>query len=121
MSNLPRIVVTCLFIASLPAGAQDGAPPAGEAASGIANPAATSERLEKELQQLDWKQFKAVVSAVPKLKADVDAYGPLGWQYVQANYRTYRWKKTIDKLDPAQREQLAELVRNARRDGGAPR
>lgn len=80
-----------------------------------------SGRLEKELQQLEWPQFRAVVEAVPKLKADVDAYGPLGWQYVQARYRTYRWKKNIDKLDPEQREQLAELIRKTKKGDGTAR
>lgn len=75
------------------------------------------EQLEKELQGLDWKQFKAVISAIPKLKADVDAYGPLGWQYVQANYKTYRWRKNIDKLDNVQKIQLAQLIRKTK--GGA--
>ena len=51
---------------------------------------------------------------MPKLKADVDAYGPLGWQYVQKNYATYGWKKNIDRLDEAQRKLLADLIRAAK-------
>ncbi|MFN6960888.1 MAG: hypothetical protein ACK4N6_01485 [Rhodocyclaceae bacterium] len=62
-----------------------------------------SSDLERRLQRLSWAQFKRVVEAVPKLKASVDAYGPLGWQYVQANYSTYHWKKNVDRLDAAQR------------------
>lgn len=72
-------------------------------------------RLEKDLQRLPWAQFKAVIEAVPRLKADVDAYGPLGWQYIKERYTTYAWRKNIDRLDPAQRRQLAELVRQAQR------
>ncbi len=73
-----------------------------------------SVQLEQDLQQLDWIQFKSVVESVPKLKADVDAYGAFGWQYVKTNYTTYGWKKSIDKLDHAQKQQLAELIRNAK-------
>lgn len=89
---------TLLGLASLPLQASAGA--------------ASSAELEQRLQQLPWPDFKAVVSAIPKLKADVDAYGSFGWQYVQANYRTYRWAKKIDKLDDAQKQQLAELIHN---------
>lgn len=74
-----------------------------------------SKSLEKSLQSLSWPQFKSVVEAVPKLKADVDAYGEFGWQYVQMNYQTYRWKKSIDKLSGEQKQQLAALIRSARR------
>jgi hypothetical protein len=78
-----------------------------------------SEQLEQELQNLDWKQFKAVISAIPKLKADVDAYGPMGWQYVQANYKTYRWRKSINKLDATQKVQLAELIQKSKSGKGS--
>ncbi|MEW5781603.1 MAG: hypothetical protein ACOY6N_12200 [Pseudomonadota bacterium] len=73
-----------------------------------------SSTLERRLQHLSWAQFRRVVEAVPKLKASVDAYGPLGWEYVRANYSTYRWKKNIDRLDAAERQQLAELIDKAR-------
>lgn len=73
-----------------------------------------SARLEKELQQLSWEQFKQVIVAVPKLKSSVDAFGPLGWDYVRANYRTYPWKKSIDRLDETQKIQLAALIDKAR-------
>lgn len=69
-----------------------------------------SQQIEQDLQRLPWKQFRSVIEAVPKMKASVDAYGPLGWQYVQANYTTYRWKKNIDKLDETQRRQLIDLI-----------
>lgn len=97
-------------------------PAAGQAASEESTAVApvSSAELEQRLQQLPWPDFKAVVSAIPKLKADVDAYGAFGWQYVQANYRTYRWAKKIDKLDDAQKQELAELIqhppRKARRE-----
>ncbi len=73
-----------------------------------------SVRMEKELQNLDWKQFRSVIEAVPKMKADVDAYGALGWQYVQANYRTYAWRKSIDRLDDERKTQLADLIQLAK-------
>lgn len=88
-------------------------PPAATAA------ASENERLEKGLQSLNWEQFKSVVSAIPKLKKDVDAYGPLGWQFVQANYKTYGWKKNIGKLDEDQKKRLAELILAAREGGRA--
>lgn len=79
-----------------------------------ADPAADSRQMEADLQGLNWGQFRSVVESVPKLKADVDAYGPLGWQYVQKNYATYGWKKNIDRLDEAQRKLLADLIRAAK-------
>ncbi|MEW6293579.1 MAG: hypothetical protein AB1544_09770 [Pseudomonadota bacterium] len=76
-------------------------------------------KLEKELQSLSWPGFRSVVEAIPKLKAEVDRHGQLGWQYVRANYRTYPWKKNIDRLDPDQRRQLATLIRTAKSTGAA--
>lgn len=77
--------------------------------------AADSLQMEKDLQRLPWKQFRQVIESVPKLKADVEAYGPVGWTYVQQNYRTHGWKKSIDKLNEAQRKQLADLIRLAKK------
>ncbi|WP_263770192.1 hypothetical protein [Propionivibrio soli] len=74
----------------------------------------TSQQMESDLQKLPWNKFRAIVESVPKLKASVDAYGPAGWQFVQANYANYGWKKNIDKLDPAQKRQLAEAIRKAK-------
>lgn len=74
-----------------------------------------SRQMEKDLQRLPWKQFRQVVESVPKLKADVEAYGPIGWTYVQQNYQTHGWKKSIDKLNEVQRKQLADLILRARK------
>lgn len=74
-----------------------------------------SKRLERELQSLSWKQFRFVVESVPKLRAEVDAYGTFGWEYVRANYQRHRWRKSIAKLDAAQQRQLADLIVLARR------
>lgn len=76
--------------------------------------AADSRQLEKELQRLPWQQFRQVIESVPKMKADVEAYGPIGWSFVQKNYQTHGWKKNIDKLSEDQRKQLAELIRLAK-------
>ena len=76
--------------------------------------APSSEQIEKNLQNLSWHQFRSVVEAVPKLKADVEAYGSLGWHFVEANYTHYRWKKTVDKLDAADKTRLAGLIETAR-------
>jgi hypothetical protein len=77
-------------------------------------PATDSAKLEKELQSLNWGQFRSVVEAVPKLKADVDAYGPLGWEYVKMHYTSYGWKKNIDRLDVEQKQHLAALIESAK-------
>ena len=76
-----------------------------------------SRQLEKDLQSLNWKQFKSVVEAIPPIRAEVDKYGPLGWQYVQQHYRTYPWKKPIDRLDMWQKHELARLIEKARKAG----
>jgi hypothetical protein len=70
--------------------------------------------LEKDLQNLPWEQFRAVIVAIPKLKASVDVYGALGWQFVQSRYAAHNWRKGIDKLDEVQKQQLADLIRQAR-------
>lgn len=72
-----------------------------------------SVRLEHELQRLKWEQFRAVVEAIPKLKADVDAYGPMGWEYVKGKYQTHEWHKNIDKLDADEKQRLAMLIETA--------
>lgn len=74
-----------------------------------------SKQLERDLQRLSWKQFRWVVESVPKLKAGVDAYGPMGWKYVQSRYTTYPWKGSIDRLEAADKLQLVELIRRARK------
>ena len=71
-------------------------------------------RMEQDLQGLRWEQFRSIIESVPKMKADVDAYGPLGWQYVKGNYATYGWRKNIERLDDNQKQLLTELIRQAR-------
>jgi len=73
-----------------------------------------SRQMEKDLQRLPWKQFKSVIESIPQLKAGIEAYGPIGWQYVKANYTTYGWKRNIDKLDVPQKKRLAELIASAK-------
>lgn len=109
---LPRLAVIAAIAAiagwtsaALPAGNTAGmAPPVGHAQP-------DSKQIEKDLQRLPWPQFKSVIEAIPKLKADVDAYGPLGWQYLKTNYKTHAWQKNIDRLDATQRKQLIALIR----------
>ena len=83
----------------------------------MSNAEVDSAKMEKDLQRLPWKQFRSVVESEPKLKAGIDAYGPAGWQFVQANYRSYQWKKNIDKLDDRQKKLLAERIRRAKGGG----
>ncbi|MEW6514548.1 MAG: hypothetical protein AB1443_11160 [Pseudomonadota bacterium] len=74
-----------------------------------------SQKLEKDLQSLSWKQFRSVIEAIPPIRAEVNKYGPLGWQYVQQHYRTYPWKRSIDRLSGGQKIELARLIENARK------
>lgn len=107
------VTVSMWALASLFAWADESVTLPPEQPLVLAN-APDSAELEKRLQSLSWPQFRAVVMAVPKLKAEVDAYGTFGWQYVQARYRTYRWQKSINKLDAVQQRQLSDLIEEAR-------
>jgi hypothetical protein len=78
-------------------------------------PPPDSRQLEKDLQGLTWNQFKTVVDAIPPIKAEVEKYGPAGWQYVKARYKTYAWKKNIDRLSEPERRRLAQLIQEARK------
>lgn len=108
MQNLYKLLLALAVAVTLPA-----ATLAAEASTATA-PALSSKVLEKELQSLDWEQFQSVVKAVPKLRAQVDAYGPMGWQFVQQNYRSYGWRKSIDKLDVDQKQDLQDLINKQR-------
>lgn len=72
-------------------------------------------QIEKDLQRLTWNQFRFVIESVPELKAGVDAYGPFGWQYVQAKYPTHGWRKNVERLDPAEKQRLVSLIQVARK------
>lgn len=110
---MQRLLILLLFVVSPPLLAASAAPV--PAAASAAPAVASSKQIEKELQRLSWPQFKAVVEAVPKIRADVDAYGPTGWDFVRANYRAWPWKKSVDKLDDAQKTDLLELIRKAKK------
>ncbi len=103
--------------ASEPTAAASPAPasaPAAEKPRGAdAAEAPSDEVLERKLQALSWPQFKSVVSAVPKLKSQVDTFGPLGWNYVQMHYKTYPWHKSVAKLDAPQKRELDGLITKA--------
>ena len=99
-------LVAILLACALPAGAAAAAVPAAAVLP-------DSAQIEKDLQRLPWPRFRTVIEAIPKMKAEVDAYGPMGWDYVRAHYRTHHWKKNVDRLDAAQRRQLVDLIRNA--------
>jgi len=90
------------------------------AASASGADMADSLQLERELQSLSWPRFRTVVEGIPKLRAEVDRHGQFGWQYVRANYRTYPWKRNIDRLDPDQKQELALLIRTAKAPGAVP-
>jgi hypothetical protein len=111
-----RILIVLLLAAV--AASQAGATESGktQATAMTKSPALPDSRqMESDLQHLSWSQFAGVVKAVPKLKADIDAYGKLGWKYVEMRYASYPWHKNIDKLDAVQRQQLVELIRRAQR------
>ncbi|MEW6165637.1 MAG: hypothetical protein AB1642_11305 [Pseudomonadota bacterium] len=109
-----RRLAALLLLACWPALALPGEGAAPRASASQAS-APDSARLAKDLQSLDWKQFKSVIEAIPKLKADIDAFGPLGWKFVEKNYPTHDWKRNIDRFDAAEKRQLAELIGAARR------
>ncbi len=95
-------------------GAGDGrAVPSPDEARAMSEDRLDGARLEHELQELDWPQFRSVIEAVPKLKADVDAYGPAGWEYVKGRYKTYQWHKNINRLDADEKQRLAALIDTA--------
>jgi len=80
-----------------------------------AAPVPDSRQLEKELQSLNWEQFKAVIEDIPEIRREVEKYGPLGWEYVKTNYRSHGWKKNIDRLDTGEKQRLAQLIQRARK------
>lgn len=96
-------------ILALPADVRSPAQPG--AAAKMAAP--DSRQIEKDLQRLNWKQFRWVIESIPRLRSDVEAYGPMGWKYMQAKYSTHPWKKSIDKLDETEKRQLADLILKA--------
>ncbi|HEX8988134.1 MAG TPA: hypothetical protein VF816_09235 [Rhodocyclaceae bacterium] len=104
-----------LHFAAATAVAQDAAPatPDRDAAHAATEDRTDSHRLEARLQALDWAQFRSVIESIPKLKADVDAYGPAGWEYVKSRYKTYAWRKNIDRLDADEKRRLADLLDRA--------
>ena len=113
MTKLIYALLASLWVAS--AVAADVQPtPDSDAVAPAKSGVPDSKQLESDLQHLPWKQFRSVIEAVPKLKADVDAYGPAGWKYVEASYKTHGWKKSIDKLDDDQKHRLADLVQLAK-------
>ncbi len=74
-----------------------------------------SRQLERELQSLNWGQFKAVIEAIPEIRREVEKYGPMGWEYVRTNYRSHGWKKNIDRLDTGEKQRLAQLIQRTRK------
>jgi hypothetical protein len=113
MAKLIYALIASLWTASV--FAADAKPSAHtKAAAPAKSRVVDSQQIEKDLQRLPWKQFRSVIESVPKMKADVEAYGPMGWKYVEANYTTYAWKKNIDKLDDAQKKRLADLIQVAK-------
>ena len=110
MKRLCLVLLAALYVAAPRAAPRPGVP----AAAGEKHAAADSATLEKALQELSWRQFRSVVESVPQLKSAVDAYGAAGWQFVQANYRQYGWRRNIDKLNIEQKRELAARIERAR-------
>ena len=113
MKTLAVILLLFLSALALPSRAQSSADTATIQSVGEKDKV-DSRQMSTDLQGLPWKPFQAIIKAVPKLATGVDAYGPLGWKFVKQNYKTYDWKKKIDKLDAVQKKQLAELIKNAK-------
>lgn len=110
-----RIVGILLLMLCSGAGSGAEVHPAKPAGTATTAAVPDSKLLERDLQRLNWNQFRSVVESVPKLKAGVDAYGPMGWNYVQSRYATYPWKNSIDRLDADEKLHLVELIRRARK------
>lgn len=106
-------MLLALLVSPVTAAESKGATAGERAYKTTATP--SNEELEKSLQGLSWPQFKSVVTAVPALKSQVDAFGNFGWQYVQANYKTYSWRKSVSKLEPGEKIELARLIEKARK------
>lgn len=110
---LTLAATTALTAVALPALADEPVPTPDEMRV-LGEDRTDSKRLEKELQKLNWEQFRSVIEAIPKLKADVDAYGAAGWTFVKGRYQSYPWHRNIDKLDAEERQHLATLIDNSR-------
>lgn len=111
-------IFVALLIAMVPLSTLAAGRTAPSVAAAGKNVQPDSVQMERDLQRMDWKRFRAVIEAIPKLREDVEAYGEAGWTYVRSRYATYPWKKKIDKLDPDQQRQLADLIRRAKRQPG---
>lgn len=107
----PLLVPVLVLGLALPAQAADRPlpQPAGKVAATQPVPL-DSKQMELTLQSLPWPQFRSVIEGVPKLKAEVEAHGSLGWTFVQSKYKKHGWKKNIDRLDDEQKRLLAELI-----------
>ena len=112
MSKLIYLLLAVLWTA--PALCADAPPADTRTAAPGKSRVPDSKQMERDLQRLPWKQFRSVIESVPKMKADVDAYGPAGWKYIEGRYKTHGWKKGIDKLDQEQQQHLADLIRVAK-------
>jgi hypothetical protein len=111
---LPCVLMGALWVVPAHSG-EIRSSAANHSAAPETNKIPDSQQIEKDLQQLSWKQFRSIVESIPKLKADIEAYGPIGWQFVQTNYKTHGWKKNIDKLDGSQKRQLVDMIQTAKR------
>jgi hypothetical protein len=113
---MPRLIfalLACLWTASV--FAANGQPSTHANAVPARSAVPDSKQIESDLQHLSWRQFRSVVESVPPLKTSVEAYGPIGWKFVEANYAHYPWKRTIDKLDETQKRRLVDLIQTAKR------
>jgi hypothetical protein len=114
-----KTIILLFALAGVTAFAVTPAGAAERSAPVVRSPDLDSGKMEKDLQRLPWKQFRTVVESEPRLKAGIEAYGPIGWQFVEANYRNYGWKRNIDKLDASQKKRLAEQIRRVSGRAGA--
>lgn len=115
--EIKRLLTCLLLLLSFPAWSRAEAPKDAPAqlevpATRLAPLDATPQGLEHQLQSLPWELFRAVVESEPKLKADVDAYGPLGWAYVQKKYRAHPWARNLERFEPERLHQLATTIQS---------
>lgn len=111
--------IAALWLNALPMSATAGVGTAKGATAAASSNVPDSQQMSDALRTLPWVSFRSIIEAVPKLSSGVEAYGPAGWEFVRENYKAFNWKKKIDKLDSAQKQQLAELIRKAQGTPGS--
>lgn len=106
-----NLAVLLLILGSAVGAGASAAPnssPTGKVLRSSAEP--DTRAMQNDLQRLPWPKFRSIIESIPKLRAEVDAFGPAGWEFVKSNYRRYPWKKSLDRLSIDQKRQLSAMI-----------